>query len=85
MGRELPPFDRAEFIALFAKRLRQWRTARGLSQVALAHQAGYAPQTISNLERGLWAPSLTTALILAELLEVHPKLLLFGDEEETNA
>jgi DNA-binding XRE family transcriptional regulator len=55
-----------------------------MSQVVLAHRAGYVPQTISNLERGFKVPSLFTAFILAEVLEVHPRLLLFGEEELDN-
>lgn len=81
MGRESLPFDRVEFPTQFGNRLRQWRHLRGLSQVALAHRAGYVTQTISNLERGLWPPSLIAVFILAEVLEVHPKTLLFGEEE----
>ena len=75
------PFDRLEFPTQFGKRLRQWRNLRGMSQIVLAHRAGYAAQTISNLERGFWAPSLIVTFALAEALEVHPKILLFGEEE----
>lgn len=74
-------FDRLEFPTQFGNRLRQWRHLRELSQAALAHRAGYAAQTISNLERGFWAPSLLVTFALAEALEVHPKILLFGEEE----
>jgi len=78
------PFDRAEFPYRFGRRLREMRNLRGMSQVVLAHRAGYVPQTISNLERGFKVPSLFTAFILAEVLEVHPRLLLFGEEELDN-
>lgn len=74
-------FDRDEFVAQFGKRLRALRTFRGLSQVAFAHRAGYVPQTVSNLERGFTFPSLIAVIVFAEVLEVHPKALLFGDEE----
>lgn len=73
-------FDRAEFVAQFGRRVRSMRTMRGLSQVALAHRAGYVPHTISNIERGFTFPSLLTVFVLAEVLEVHPKTLLFGEE-----
>jgi transcriptional regulator with XRE-family HTH domain len=75
------PFDRTEFPTRFGKRLRQWRNLRGMSQVVLAHRAGYVPQTISNLERGFTPPSLIVTFVLAEVLEVHPKVLLFGEED----
>ncbi len=74
-------FDRTEFPVQFGRRLRQWRHLRGMSQVVLAHRAGYVTQTISNLERGFAPPLLTTVFVLAEVLEVHPKTLLFGEEE----
>lgn len=73
-------FDRNEFCSQFGRRLRAIRGFRGLSQVALAHRAGYVPQTISNLERGLTFPSLIVVFVFAEVLEVHPKALLFGEE-----
>jgi DNA-binding XRE family transcriptional regulator len=52
-----------------------------MTQVTLAAIAGYVPQTISNLERGLTCPSLTAVFVLSEVLDVHPKTLLFGEEE----
>lgn len=73
--------DRHEYAIQFGRRLRALRDLRGLSQVAFAHRAGYVPQTISNLERGFTFPSLTVVFVFAEVLEVHPKTLLFGDEE----
>jgi transcriptional regulator with XRE-family HTH domain len=82
MGWEYTTFQRTEFPTQFGRRLRQWRHLRGLSQVALAHRAGYVVQTIGNLERGDFPPLLTTVFALAQALEVHPKTLLFGDEEE---
>jgi DNA-binding XRE family transcriptional regulator len=75
------PFDWSEFSTHFGKRLRATRALREMNQFELAHRAGYAKQTISNLERGLCLPSLTTAFTLAEVLDVHPQDLLFGDEE----
>ena len=74
-------FNRTEFPIQFGRRLKALRNLRGMSQVVLAHRAGYAPQTISNLERGLWPPTIPAMLVLAEVLDVHPKTLLFGDEE----
>lgn len=52
-----------------------------MSQTTLAHRAGYTPQTISNLERGLFLPSLVAVFVLAESLEVEARELLFGIEE----
>lgn len=74
------PFDRDEFTTQFGRRLRSVRDMRGLSQLETAHRAGYHPQTLSNLERGLSLPSLLAVFVLSEVLEVHPKTLLFGEE-----
>ena len=49
--------------------------------MALAARTGFTQPTISNLERGEYFPAITTAFIVAEALEVHPKLLLFGEDE----
>lgn len=76
------PFDRYEFAARFGRRLRAWRVERRLTQPVLAAQAGYSQQTISNLERGFTLPALGVVFVLAEVLEVHPRLLLFGEEDE---
>ncbi len=73
-------FDRAEFSAHLGRRLRLYRLHRGLSQVVLAHRAGFVVQTISNIERGFTLPPLFTVFVLAEVLEIHPKDLLFGEE-----
>lgn len=74
-------FDRTEFFEQFGRRLRLVRVHRGLSQVVLAHRAGFVPQHISNLERGFKQPTLFSVFVLAEVLEIHPKSLLFGDED----
>jgi molybdate-binding protein/DNA-binding XRE family transcriptional regulator len=49
-------------------RLRLARLGRGLSQVALADQAGVTRQTISGIEAGRWSPSLDVALAIAAAL-----------------
>mgnify|MGYP001568309814 CR=1 FL=1 len=73
--------DRAEFQAQLGYRLRLIRNHRGLTQFEVAHRAGCVKQTISNTERGIYLPSLLFVFVLSEVLEVHPKTLLFGDEE----
>lgn len=75
------PFKLHAFTAQFGIRLRQMREARNMTQFALAGRAGYSIQTIGNYERGETVPTLLTAFVLAEVLEVHPKTLLFGIED----
>lgn len=54
---------------VFGERLRQVRKRRGLTQEDLASRAGLAGPYISDMERGLKVPSLTTILHLAMALE----------------
>ena len=73
-------YDRDAFAARYGARLRAARVHRQLSQAELAHRSGYTYQTVSNLERGYSFPSLTVTFVFAEVLEIHPRDLLFGEE-----
>jgi transcriptional regulator with XRE-family HTH domain len=55
----------------FAEVLATLRTARGLSQSRLAHEAGFDHSYISRLEAGKREPSRETVAALAEVLELH--------------
>lgn len=63
---------------VFGKTLRRIREAREpkLTQEALAHQAGLTTNYLSDIERGVKVPSLTTILQLAHALGVLPGDLL---------
>jgi transcriptional regulator with XRE-family HTH domain len=50
--------------------LREWRAARGMSQLDLAMQAGFSARHVSFIETGRTQPSRQTLLVLAETLEV---------------
>jgi transcriptional regulator with XRE-family HTH domain len=54
---------------LFGKRLQELREKRGLTLRALAGAAGMSLAFISDLERGLKLPSLTTLIRLAAALD----------------
>lgn len=54
---------------VFGERLRQVRKRRGLTQEELATRADLAGPYISDMERGLKVPSLTTVLQLAMAME----------------
>lgn len=54
----------------FGGALREWRTHRGLSQLALSLDAGVSPRHISFLETGRSAPSREMILRLADALNV---------------
>src|SRR5262249_60111703 len=50
--------------------LREWRAARGLSQLDLGLQAGFSARHVSFIETGRTQPSRQALLVLAETLEV---------------
>src|SRR5687767_15353785 len=50
--------------------LRDWRAARGMSQLDLAMRAGFSSRHVSFIETGRTQPSRQALLILAETLEV---------------
>ncbi len=66
----------------FAKRLRQVRTSRGLSQAELATQAEVHYTHVSKYEREKSRPSLATLERLAEVLGVSADYLLHGARDD---
>jgi transcriptional regulator with XRE-family HTH domain len=70
--------DTSAACATFARRLRELRTERGISQVHLARRAGLHRTQISKLELGEREPRLGTLLRLAYGLDVRPEVLLKG-------
>jgi transcriptional regulator with XRE-family HTH domain len=66
---------------IFGKRLREFRTMRGMSQAELANTVEdrggrLTPNYVSDLERGLKAPTLTMILKLSRALDVSVAQLL---------
>ncbi|MBI4340647.1 MAG: helix-turn-helix transcriptional regulator [Candidatus Omnitrophica bacterium] len=55
-----------------------WRTARGLTQAALAHRAGMPRPNLCAIERGRREASLSTLRALARELDVRPGTLVDG-------
>lgn len=60
----------------FARNLRQLRHEKGLSQEALADEAGIDRTYVSALERGVYSPSITIVAKLAAALGVEPEALM---------
>ncbi|HJV43288.1 helix-turn-helix transcriptional regulator [Caulobacter sp.] len=52
-------------------RLRELRTARGLTQAELAERAGVSRKTINTVENGVFVPSTILALMLAKVLDAR--------------
>lgn len=61
---------------MFGNRLRELRSARGLSQMELAHEVGLHPTYISGIERGIRNVSLVNIHVLARGLGVQPHQML---------
>jgi len=59
-----------------AKRLRQFRNERGLSQRSLAEKAGISREYLARLEAGRQDPTLSTLEKLARALGVKPGRLI---------
>jgi transcriptional regulator with XRE-family HTH domain len=57
--------------ALFGARLRELRIARGRTQPELAAHVGTSASNISDLERGIKVPTLTTVARLADALDCN--------------
>lgn len=51
--------------------LREKRTAKGLTQQALANKIGVIRQTISNIECGVSKPSVNTAIEIGKILNFN--------------
>lgn len=73
-----------ELLAELGQRIRAARDIRGLSQEELAARAKINNSFLSQLERGLKAPSLKTLDAIARSLEV-PISQLFADDEEATS
>lgn len=68
---------------LFGQRLRQLRKQVGLSQEALAHQAGLDRSYVGGVERGEYNISLLNICLLAGALNLLPyELLRFDDNKQ---
>lgn len=58
-------------------RLKEVRTAAGLTQAALADKAGVTRKTINTVENGVFVPSTVLALELARALDTPVEALFF--------
>ena len=64
----------------FGKTVRRRREASGLTQETLADRAGIHRTYIGGIERGERNPTLTMIHRLAHALNVHPGVLLDGEQ-----
>ena len=61
---------------VFGRVLREQRSARGLSQEALALSANVDRTFVSQMERGIRQPTLTTLCKLSDALGIQPSTLV---------
>jgi DNA-binding XRE family transcriptional regulator len=70
------PMRADQVSAAFGRVLREQRTAAGVSQEALALSADVDRTFVSQIERGIRQPTLTTLCKLARALDVQPSTLV---------
>ncbi len=70
MDTSIPEAESGEVGAAVGHLLREWRTARGVSQLDLAMRAGFSARHVSFIETGRSQPSRQAVLVLAEALDV---------------
>ena len=65
----------------FATRLRELRTARGMTQAAVGEIIGIKAQSISDMEHGRIKTSLDRAILLADFFDVSLDYLVGRSDE----
>ena len=62
-------------------RLKEYRSRLGVNQTEMGKLAGVSRQTISQIERGDYSPSVALALKLAKICEVNVEDIFIYEEE----
>lgn len=76
MSRRKVPIRQSDLVQRFAKRLREVRQSRGITQAELARLGGITPSYLSRLEAGKIAPGVDMVERLAQVLGIQPTDLL---------
>ncbi len=63
-------------------RLKEYRARIGVNQQEMGRLAGVSRQTISQIERGDYSPSVTLALKIAKVFEVTVEDIFWYEEDE---
>ena len=63
-------------------KLKEYREAKGLKQADLAELVGVRRETIVNLEKGKYNPSLKLAMDIAKVFDRTVEEIFFFEEEE---
>lgn len=70
--------EKKEFAKRLAKRVKEARLSKGLSQEELANRAGYYRTYVGHIETATYSPSSHTLWRLAKAMDVDPGDLLKG-------
>lgn len=70
--------EKKEFAKRLAKRVRETRLSKNLSQEELAHRAGYYRTYIGHIETATYSPSVHTIWRIAKAMEIDLDELLNG-------
>ena len=65
-------------------RLKEYRAKLGVNQQQMGTLAGVSRQTISQIERGDYSPSVTLALKLSRICQCRVEDIFIYEEEETH-
>jgi transcriptional regulator with XRE-family HTH domain len=65
-------------LSMFGERVRDLRGSHGWTSERLAQESSLTVSSVSNIERALQEPRLSTLLILIETLGVRPEEMLAG-------
>ena len=65
-----PPPETAQFCEVLGARIKKLRSARGMSQAAMAEAAGVSRATVTQIENGQQAPSMTTLAAVGRVLDL---------------
>ncbi len=63
-------------------RLKEYRARIGVNQQEMGKMAGVSRQTISQIERGDYSPSVTLALKIAKVFDVKVEDIFLYEEDE---
>ena len=65
-------------------RLKEYRAKIGVNQQQMGKMAGVSRQTISQIERGDYSPSVTLALKIAKVFDARVEHIFWYEEEDEN-
>ena len=70
-----------DYVPLY-NRLKEYRARIGVNQQEMGRLSGVSRQTISQIERGDYSPSVTLALKIAKVFEVQVEDIFWYEEDE---